>query len=150
MLLGIAGSLVASVLYAVFAILITEHVRKNRAKPFTGSYGMFGPSGLQPTGGIVRIERKNWRENLFSPAPVLEVFAEHGSGRAPGTEDWSGNVEVLGFSKIATGYYWYPNRAGGALRFKLSDDADQMTEYGTPFNAQSSPFMLVLKRKSKG
>jgi hypothetical protein len=63
--------------------------------------------------------RKGWVENLLSPSPVLTVFAEHGSGHAPGTEDWRGTVEIVGLSNIAGGYFFYRNRAGGALRLQL-------------------------------
>jgi hypothetical protein len=144
---GIASSLVASLIYAALALLITERVRKNRAKPFTGIYRMYDPSGSQPTGGTVRIERKNWMENLLSSAPILTVSAEHGTGPAPGTENWTCTVEVLGLLKTASGYYSYPNREGGALRFNLSDDANEITEYGTPFDPQSRPFIRILKRE---
>jgi hypothetical protein len=147
MLVGIASSFVASLVYAVLALIFTECVRRSRAKPFTGRYRMFGPDGSKPTGGTVRIERRNWVENLLSSAPILTVFAEHGTGRAPGTEDWSGTVEVLGLSKTANGYFSYPDRAGDALRFELSDRADEITEYGTPFDRESGPFVRVLKRE---
>lgn len=146
MLLGIASSFVASVVYALLAILISECVRRTRAKPFTGTYRMFGSDGSKPTGGTVRIERKNWAENLLTSAPILTVFGEHGTAGAPGTEDWSGTVEVLGLSYTASGYYAYPNRAGGALRLELSRNADEITEYGTPFEPESGPFIRVLKR----
>jgi hypothetical protein len=146
MLLGVVSSFVASIVYAFLAILISERIRRARAKPFTGKYRMFESDGSKPTGGTVRIERKNWGENLLTSAPILTVFGEHGTGCAPGTEDWSGTIEVLGLSKTATGYYSHPNRAGVSLRFELSNDADEITEYGTPFDPQSRPFMKVLKR----
>jgi len=147
MWLGVASSLVASIIYAGLALLIAERVRTKRAKPFTGRYRMFGPEGSTPMGGIVKIERKKWVENLLSSAPILIVFAEHGSGRAPGTKDWSATVEVLGLSKTASGYYSYPDRTGGALRFELSPDESEITEYGTPFNPHSVPFRTILKRE---
>jgi hypothetical protein len=86
-------------------------------------------------------------ENLLSSAPILTVFAEHGSGLGLGAEDWSGSVEVLGLSKAASGYFWYRNHSGGALRFKLSKDGSEIAEYGTPFDAQALPFVRILKRE---
>jgi len=108
---------------------------------------MFGRDGSKPTGGTVTIERKERIENLLSSAPMLYVFAEHGTGAAPGTEDWEGTVEVIGRSRMATGYYLYPNKDGGALRFHLSNKPGEINEYGTPFDVQSNPFILVLKRE---
>jgi hypothetical protein len=116
MCIGIASSLVASLVFAALTLFTTEWVRTRRAKPFTGRYRMFGPDGSEPTGGIVRIERTSWVENLLSSAPILSVFAEHGSRLGLGAEDWSGSVEVLGLSKTASGYFWYRNQSGGALR----------------------------------
>jgi hypothetical protein len=144
MLLGIASSLVASIVYAFLAVVISEYVRRLRAKPFVGRYKMFDPNGSTPTGGTVRIERKKWGENLLTSAPILTVFAEHGTGSAPGTEDWVATVEVLGLSNTATGYYSYPNQAGGTLRFERSGSGE-IVEYGTPFDPQSRPFIKVLK-----
>jgi hypothetical protein len=106
---SIESNLVASVVFAGLALLINAGIQWKRAKRFTGLYRMFGPDGSKPTGGTVRIER-NWFEDLLSSAPILTVSAEHGNGRAPGTEDWTARVEVLGFTGIATGYYSYPNR----------------------------------------
>jgi len=144
--IGVLSSLAASVLYGLMALFVTQRLRKLRAKPFIGKFRMFGLDGLKPTGGSVRITHEKLMDNLFAAAPILTVFAEHGSGKAPGTEDWEGTVEVLGLSKTANGYYWYRNGTGGALRFMLSADANEITEYGTPFDTRSEPFRLVLKR----
>jgi hypothetical protein len=145
--IGIVSSLIAAVVYAVVALLVTVRVRKRRAKTFTGKYRMLESDGSRPTSGTVTIERKGWVENLLSPSPVLTVFAEHGSGHAPGTEDWRGTVEIVGLSNIAGGYFFYRNRAGGALRLQLSDDGKEITEYGTPFDPTSRPFIKVLQRE---
>jgi hypothetical protein len=144
-LIGILSSLIASFVFTGMTLLVNERSRRRRAKPFVGKYRMFGADGLLDLGGTVKIERKNWGENLMSTAPILTVVAEHGLGRAPGTEDWTGTVEVLGTSDTAGGYYTYPNRQGGALRFKLSRNEEQVTEYGTPFD-NSKPFIRILKR----
>jgi len=109
---------------------------------------MYIPNPLLPTGGTVTISHVDsiWK-NLTISAPLLSVFAEHGAGKAPGTEDWEATVEVLGLSEMASGFYRYPNREGGGLRFALSGfDADQIIEYGTPFD-QSAPFIRVLIRE---
>jgi hypothetical protein len=148
MFIGVISSLIASLVYAGLAVLTTEFVRRERAKPFTGKYRMYDHLGSQATGGTVTVERKNWSENLLSSAPILMVFAEHGTGASPGTENWTGTIEVLGLSKTATGYFLYPNRDGGALRFKLSQDANEITEYGTPFDTNDQPFRRVLKRET--
>ena len=146
MLLGTLSSLAASVVYAAFWLLLKAFIQKNRAKQFAGVYRMFGSDGSQPTGGTVRIERKNWWEDLLSSAPALAVSAEHGAGHAPGTEEWNAVVEMRGFSNTASGYYSYRNRTGGSLRFELFDGGKEITEYGTPFDPESRPFILVLKR----
>jgi hypothetical protein len=148
-LVGVLSSLVAAAVFWFLSALAAERIRRSRAKPFIGRYRMFTSDGSTPTLGTVRIERKNWIENLLSSAPILTVFAEHGGGKAPGTEDWTATVEVLGLSKTASGYYSYPNREGGALRFTLSEGAAEITEYGIPFDRQSQPFVLVLKREMK-
>jgi hypothetical protein len=145
MWIGIISSFIASLVYAGLALLATECVRKRKARPFTGKFRMFGPDGSTLTGGSVTIERKAWTENLLNSGPILTVYAEHGTGRAPGTEDWSGTVEVLGLSKTASGYFSYPTRAGGALRLQVSNDGEEITEYGTPFDPESRPFIRVLR-----
>jgi hypothetical protein len=147
MCIGVLSSLIASFVYACLTVFVTESVRRRRAKPFTGKFRMYDHLGSRATGGTVSVERKNWTENLLSPAPILAVFAEHGTGASPGTENWTGTVEVLGLSKTATGYFSYANRDGGALRFKLSQDAKEITEYGTPFDTHDRPFIRVLKRE---
>jgi hypothetical protein len=147
MFMGIFSSLIASLVYAGLTVLVTESVRRRRAKPFVGKFRMYNHLSSQATGETVTVERKNWAENLLSSAPILMVFAEHGTGASPGTENWTGTVEALGLSKTATGYFSYPNRDGGALRFKLSRDAMEITEYGTPFDTKDQPFIRVLKRE---
>jgi hypothetical protein len=146
MLLGVLSSLVASFVYAALWLLLNALIQRSRAKRFVGVYRMFGADGSEPTGGTVRIERKNWREDLLSSSPALAVSAEHGAGRAPGTEEWNAIVEMRGFSNTASGYYSYRNRSGGSLRFELFDGGKEITEYGTPFEPGSRPFILTLKR----
>jgi hypothetical protein len=92
---------------------------------------MFGADGSEPIGGTVRIERKNWWEDLLSSSPALAVSAEHSTGRAPGTEEWNAVVEIRGSSNTSSGYYSYRNRTGGSLRFELFDGGKEITEYGT-------------------
>jgi len=132
MWIGIASSLVASLVYAGLALFAAECVRRRRAKPFTGRYRMSGPDDSKPTGGTFRVERENWLENLLSSAPILTVSAEHGSGLGLGAEDWSGSVEVLGLSKTASGYFWYRNQSGCALRFRLSKGAARLPNMERP------------------
>lgn len=148
MLIGILSSLVASVVYATLALFIAARARKARARPFVGKYRMLGPHTLKPTGGTVIIAYEDdLLKNLMGPTPMLGVFAEHGTGNAPGTEDWTATVEVLGLSEIASGFYRYPNRDGGALRFAIvANNPDQITEYATPFDPADVPFKLVLER----
>jgi len=146
MWLGVLSSLVASVVYIAGWLLLKALIQRNRANRFTGVYSMFGPDGSQPIGGTVRMERKKWWEDLMSSGPALAVSAEYGTGAAPGTEEWNAVVEVRGFSNTASGYYSYRNRTGGSLRFELFAGGKEITEHGTPFNPESSPFILVLKR----
>lgn len=105
---------------------------------------MFGDDG-RPRGGTVTIEYSFWT-NFTSTAAVLTLIAEHGTGSAPGTEDWEGQVEVLGFSRFASGFYTYPNRSGGALRLHLDRDKQVITEYGFPNATTEQPFTRTLRR----
>jgi hypothetical protein len=108
MFMGIFSSLIASLVYAGLTVLVTESVRRRRARPFVGNFRMYNHLGSQATGGTVTVERKNWAENLLSSAPILVAFAEDETGASRGTENWTGTVEVLGLSKSATGYFSYP------------------------------------------
>jgi hypothetical protein len=108
---------------------------------------MLNSNGTQPTGGSVRIERNSWLENMLTTVPVLMVSAEHQTGAAPGTEDWTATVEILGIARIANGHYSYRNRTGGALRLELTGNSDEIAEYGTPFNPDSEPFIRILRRE---
>jgi hypothetical protein len=144
-LTGIGSSLVASVVFALFVLLIKARGQRKRASRFTGTYRMLERDG-SPTGGTVRIERIDWWEDLRSSAPYIAAFAEHGKG----TEDWRAVAEVRGHSSTtATGYYEYPNREGGSLRFVLKNGGNEIAEYGTPFDSKSSPFIKRLKRVQK-
>lgn len=145
-LIGVASSFVASVVFALIGLLIKAYIQKVRANRFTGTCQMFERGGLQPSGGTVKLERGKWWEDLQSFAPSITVFAEHGTGRAPGTEDWTAVVEVSGHSATATGYYAYQNREGGSLRFELTNSGNEIIEYGTPFDPKFSPFIKRLKR----
>ena len=148
-LTGIGSSLVASVVFALIGLLIKARGQRVSASRFTGTYRMFERDGTEPTGGTVRIERIDWWEDLHSSVPHVAAFAEHRTGNAPGTEDWSAVVEVRGHSTTATGYYTYPNREGGSLRFELMNGGNEIAEYGTPFDSKSSPFIKRLKRVQK-
>jgi hypothetical protein len=143
---GILTSLAASLVYAAFWLLSKAFIQKRKAKRFVGRYEMVNREGTPFTGGTVTIERRSWREDLLSPEPVLTAFAERGAGPAPGTLEWKAVVEAHGFSNAASGNYMYTNRGSGSLRFELSADEKEITEYGTPFNPKSPPFIVVLKR----
>ena len=150
MLAAFSASLIAGAIWAALALLIAACIRRARARPFTGKYDMFQRTG-QTTHGTVTIEyTDSWWRNLIVPTPALSVFAEHGSGSAPGTEDWRGVVEVLAVSDVASGFYWYPNGEGGALRFVLSRDRGQIEEFGTPHRHAEQAFVMVLKRRDSG
>jgi hypothetical protein len=144
MLDGILASLIAGAIWAVIALLIAACVRYTRARPFMGRYSMFESNG-NPTQGTVTVEYRWWR-NVIVLTPVLSVFAEHGSGDRLGTEDWRGLVEVLSVSDVASGFFWYPCRQGGALRLVLSGDRSEIREYGTPHRLEEKAFIIVLKR----
>jgi hypothetical protein len=144
MLVDISASLIAGAIWAALALLIAACVRYARAKSFRGKYYMFEVAG-KTTHGTVTIEYR-WWQNLIVLTPVLSVFAEHASGRAPGTEDWRALVEVLSVSDVASGFFWYPCRQGGALRLVLSSDRKEITEYGTPHRLEEPAFVMVLKR----
>ena len=148
-LTGIGSSLVASVVIALIGLLVKARGQQASASRFTGTYQMFGRDGSEPTGGTVRIERIDWWEDLQSSVPFITASAEHGTGNAPGTEDWIAVVEVRGRSTTAAGYYTYQNREGGSLRFELTNGGNEITEYGTPFDSKSSPFIKRLKRVQK-
>ena len=143
MLLGIMSSLAATVFWAILLLIAKASWQHRRAKNFIGTYTMHTPNG-SATGGKVTFLRNNWWDDLLSPTPSLRVFAEQGTGRKPGTQDWIAVVELRGFSNTATGYYSYQDRSGGSLRFELYKDGE-ITEYGTPFDS-SAPFILRLIR----
>jgi hypothetical protein len=147
MLLGVLSSFIASVLYFVFWLVSKAFVQSRKAKRFVGIYEMLNRDGSPITGGTVTIERRIWWEDLFSPEPALTAFAERGAGPAPGTFEWKAVVDIHGFSNTATGNYVYENQSGGSLRFELSTDEKEITEYGTPFKTNEQAFILLLKKR---
>jgi len=74
------------------------------------------------------------------------IAAEHGTGPTPGTENWHGQVEVMGMTGVASGHYIYPNRAGGSLRLVLAADANTLTEYGFPNSDADRPFVRIWRK----
>jgi len=147
-LLSILTSLIASIVWAAIALVLAAHIRRERARRFLGTYEMRELYAEEPRGGTVTIEyAKSLWGYLILPTPLLSVFAEHGTGPAPGTEDWSGTVEVVGPSHFATGFYWHPNGQGGALRFVLSEDFIRITEHGIPHDPAQKEFVRLLVRR---
>jgi hypothetical protein len=143
---AILTSLVASLVYGGIALATRGVVKWRRAKSFIGTYAM-QTENTTPTGGRVVIEYTlfDWPTFLNS-VPSLRVVAEHGTGRRPGTEDGTGQVEVLGFSNIAVGFYGYRNRSGGALRLHLARELATITAFGFPNLPERPPFTRILRR----
>jgi hypothetical protein len=141
---AILTSLVASVVYGLVGLIVRGIINSSRAKPFVGSYAMLDLHGIA-RGGSVRVEYTCGVTGFLNSTPRLIVFAEHGVGTEPGTEDWSGQIEVQAFSNVALGSYTYRNRFGGALRFQLSDDGREMIEYGFPYS-NDHPFIRISRR----
>jgi hypothetical protein len=148
--IGVLSSLVATFVWA----FIAAKARESRARSFVGEYLMHGPPPeTEPLNITVRIEygsfwRNCWR-NLIGQALALEIFAEHGklgSAPAPGTEEWSGLVDVLGPSPVASGSFRYRDREGGILRLVLTDDPDVITEHAIPYDPGHKAFVRTLKR----
>lgn len=142
--IGVLSSLVATICWALTAAL----ARRFRARSFVGKYVMHGPPPTMATIDItVRIEFDSFWKNLISGALVLRIFAEHGrTRRAPGTEEWRGSLELPGLSGLASGFYQYPDREGGALRLVLLKDSESIIEHGTPYDPKYEPFVRTLKR----
>ena len=141
LVLGALSSLLATIVWAVITLFAAKRIRKHRAHPFVGKYKMF-LTNQSPRHGTVTIRYDdNWL-NLLVPTPVLSVIAEN----ATGTEDWGGEVEVLGISSIASGFYRHTDGQGGALRLALSPDGKQITEHGTPYDPQHPDFVKLLVR----
>jgi hypothetical protein len=141
---AVVTSLVASLIYGLLGFTMRGVANYRRARPFTGRHAMLGADD-GPRGGTVMIEYSFWT-GITGTAAVLTLIAEHGTGSAPGTENWEGQVEVLGFSRIASGFYTYPNRSGGALRLHLGRDGQTITEHGFPNATTEQPFTRTLRR----
>jgi hypothetical protein len=139
--LGIVTSFIASVAFAVLALLIAARIQWSRAKRFTGTFKMLDENN-KPTGGTVTIKH-DWWANLIGRTPVLKVSARHEDGK----EDWRGTVEVTGLDEIASGVYWHPNnRAVGTLRFALTETPNEINEYGTPYDPKLPQFIRILRK----
>jgi len=101
---------------------------------------MLSAATHEPYGGTVTIERVA-SISLTSDVSLLALVAEHGDG----TEDWTAVVEVLGYSRMATGFFTYRKLYdGGAIRLLASEDGHTIEEYGTPH--KSAPFTNLLDR----
>jgi len=139
--IGIIASLIASLMFAVLSRLLAVLNYRSRARRFTGKYRMLDQYNEIPRGGTVVLEYHLW-EQLWAPAPVLNVFAEHGTG----AKDWTGAVEILGISNVASGFYAHGDGAGGALWLTLASDNQQITEHGIPSDPQYQDFVRRLQR----
>jgi hypothetical protein len=141
--IGVAGSVVASLAFLLAACFNATLVRRSKAKRFLGTYRMLNVATREPYGGTVSIERGG-RVSLTSHVSLLAVTAEHRDG----TEDWTAVVEVLGYSRIATGYFTYRKlHDGGEIRLQVSDDGQIIEEHATPH--KSNPFSNLLDRIQK-
>jgi hypothetical protein len=141
--IGVMGSITASLVFLAAACFNASRTRRSKAKPFVGKYRMLNVATRNPYGGTVSIERAD-RISITSHVSLLDVTAEHENG----TEDWTAVVEVLGYSRIATGYFTYRKlHDGGQIRLLASEDAQTIEEYATPHS--SNPFSLLLDRIEK-
>jgi hypothetical protein len=141
---GVVGSLIASVVFSATAVLLSAVRRRAKGKDFVGTYEMFDASGGKSRGGTVTISRGGWWESILSPRTLLNVYAEHGTGRNPGTEDWRADLEVLDPPQLASGMYRFPDRQAGLLHLLLKFPQEEITEYATPYDGE--PLIRVLKR----
>ena len=148
--IGVIGGLVATIIWAGIVLFVSTR----RAAYFVGTYKMLDQYTEHPSGGVVRItySRPRWYwKGLVDPTQILDVAAEHGTGKNRGTEDWRGKVQVLGLSGAASGFYCYVNNQEGGtlllrLRHNLGDDlGKEIIEDGTP-NHGGEPFTKILRR----
>lgn len=137
-LIGALSSVIASCICALYVLCLRASDRRQRARPFEGTYTMLNPSNNQSRGGTVTIKHKH---SFWDASPILSVIAKHTTGE----EDWSGFLEVGGLSDIARGYYRHRNQRGGALKLTLAGDSEILEE-GKPHDAQFPQFEKLLRR----
>ena len=140
LLVGAVGSVIASMVLLAVQGAAAWNKRYRKSQRFVGSYQMLNAGTGQPYGGTVAIKRGS-RVTWLSSDVLLNLTAKH----ANYVVEWNAVVEVLGYSGMASGFYQYANRSGGALRLMLSDDSDVITEHGTPHD-EGKPFTNLFKR----
>jgi hypothetical protein len=139
LLIGAVGSVIASVVLLAVQGAAAWSKRYRKSQRFIGSYQMLNAETGNPYGGTVAIKRGS-RVTWLSSDVLLNITAKH----ANYVVEWTAVVEVLGYSGMASGFFQYPDRSGGALRLMLSDDSDVITEHGTPHKGE--PFTNLFKR----
>jgi hypothetical protein len=139
LLVGAVGSVIASIGILAVQLLIAANKRARKAKRFVGNFKMLSVTTEKPYGGTVEIKGSRCVSWLSSDV-LLDVTARHASLDV----EWTAVVEVLGYSGMASGFFQYANHDGGALRLMLSQDGDEITEYGTPH--KHPPFTNLFQR----
>ena len=144
-LTGVLSSAIASFVFLIAAWIQAARIRAAKAREFVGKYQLLNAETNAPYGGTVQIAYEPGRYRFSTDtATMLDLFAEH----RVGDEDWTGVVEVLGYSGMATGFYHYGKRLrdGGTFRLMLSKNCEEITEQGTPHKGPS--FTNVMRRIS--
>lgn len=143
LIIGVVAGLIVSAAMVLVNCVMAYVVRKRKAAPFVGTYEMLNAKTRKPYGGKVLIQAVDF-PGFTERTALLNVIAEHSTG----AEDWTAVIEVLGFSRIATGFFTYRNnREGGALRLVAAESGDEITEHGSPH--EDRPFTNLLKRREK-
>jgi hypothetical protein len=139
LIIGVVAGLIVSAVLVLASCIMAYVVRRKKAAPFVGTFEMLNAKTRKPYGGKVIIQAIAF-PGFTERTALLNVIAEHSSG----TEDWTAVIEVLGFSRIATGFFAYRNaREGGGLRLVATEGGDEIIEHGTPH--EGSPFTNLLK-----
>ena len=140
--IGIAGSVVASLILLLTTVLYALWIRRLNSERFVGSFVMLNGQTRKPHSGRVTIEHDLTKRLLSTgTTAVLSVYAEHQGG----TEDWTASLEVEAGSSLAVGFFTYRQvHDGGFLRLVLSADGSEITEHATPH--KSDPFTMILRR----
>jgi hypothetical protein len=143
LVIRVVGSISASLVFLAAACFNASRTRRSKANLSVGKYRMLNVATRSPYGGTVSIERAD-RISPTSHVSLLDVTAEHKNG----TEDWTAVVEVLGYSRIATGYFTYRKlHDGGEIRLPASQDGQTIEGHATPH--KSNPFSNLLDRIQK-
>jgi hypothetical protein len=147
--IGVAGSLVASLIFLAFTVGAAFNIRQSKARKFVGTYKMLDRWTRKPYDGrvVIDVVPWHWKDILTtSTNGGLRAYAEHGNG----VEGWTASLEIPNDPSIAVGFFTYRKlHDGGFMRLMLSADIGEITEHATPHYVNDTPFTRILKRAEK-